>query len=311
MPRKERVQKQAPTRAEAFNAWLAVSRDALVSRDRLDEPFEAWEVDSFGGFIRADVLSRAIEGCRHGPNCVELPKYRLKGLSEKEERARLVRETVYRITLAAVYRADELYRRREEQKQHTDRAEKARALAKALNDFMRDGWKDAPAHGLRGLDGASINESQMARYARATERPAQTMSGAAKLEALAAGEHVELSDEALPASEWENILRAGTFLVQALEQFATDRDTLELPPGDATDVLGMIVIGNIVAVATSLFVDDMCESDLHRFALAAWRDMGLPLPDARAKEGAEQEWMEKKFGAFGKLAPEKKRALGY
>jgi hypothetical protein len=209
----------------------------------------------------------------------------------------------------AVFRRQELYQRRQEREDHLNRAQEARKLAASIGNFFNGAWKDLPALGLRGDDLQEIHDPQIARFRRTT-CPSSDLTLEQKLDALAAGILIDGSSTQSASAEWESILRAGWDLQSALEKFAADRDHLDLPPSDGTDILGLIFVEHIKAASGKLFSKQFSARQLQLFALSAWHDMRLPLPETRSKKGAEEAWMAKKFSAHGNLPPQKKGQLG-
>lgn len=202
-------------------------------------------------------------------------------LSDGEGHAK-IRRAVVMCLHATVDRTEELYRRRQEADIHRKRAMEARKLADAINQFLDGRGADLPALGVRG-DYKHFRRAQIA---------------------------IDRESDAL--CEWQEMLAAGPRLRSLLERFAQDRDQLDLPPRDKTDFLSMVFVGNIRGIAGQLF-ERLSVADLHRFALAAWRDIGFPLPQRDELDVPEAwiGWMDKKFARWDRLPPEKKGAIGF
>ncbi|MCC2601150.1 hypothetical protein [Sphingopyxis yananensis] len=192
-----------------------------------------------------------------------------------------IRSAVSRCWMAAVFRTKELYQRRQEIEQHQQRREEAEILAASLQQFLARRNKDIPALGFRSEK--LLYEPQI---------PWERQSGA--------------------QADWLAIEANMRELVPLLGRFVSDRTQLKQPPSDRSDILGMIFIGNIEHATSQLF-RPMSDAETHRFILAAWRDVGMPLPerDQANVPASWTSWMDKKLIAWQKMAPEKKRAIGF
>ena len=264
-------------------------RKDRAQRPSLAEAFFGWLDKNGDDFLRRD----------RQKNSEEWQVDRFEPLldvgTDRQDRVARLRKAAWQAAFVAVFHAEELYQRRQERQDHLKRAQEARELAASIGNFLGASWKDRPAYGIRGEDYKIILPAQIARYRNST-------SPRLPIE----------DDPSTPSAsaDWDKILRAGMDLMRALERFAADRDHLDLPPSDGTDILGIIFVACIKGVSEKLFSKRLNARQLQLFALAAWHDMRLPLPDTRREKGAEEAWMEKKFSAYGNLSPRKKGQLG-
>lgn len=183
--------------------------------------------------------------------------------------------------VGAVLIALEYYQRRQEIERHRKRAHEAKKLAASLDHFLAHRNKDLPVLGFRS--DKLLYEPQI---------PLERLSG--------------------QREDWLAIETHIRKLGPLLARFQSDRKQLKVPPPNRTDILGMIFIGNMEHAA-SHFLQPMNDADKHRFILAAWRDVGMPLPSRDQADVPEAwaEWMDKKLIAWKKMAPENKRAIGF
>lgn len=183
--------------------------------------------------------------------------------------------------IGAVSIALEYYQRRQESEQHRRRAHEAKELAASLDHFLAHRNKDRPALGFRSEK--SFYEPQI---------PSGRLSG--------------------QQDDWLAIETHIRKLGPLLTRFQSDRKQLKLPPPNRTDILSMIFIGNMERAALQR-LQPMSDADKHHFILAAWRDVGMPLPprDQADVPEAWAEWMDKKLIAWKKMTPQMKRAIGF